>query len=343
MSGKPAGTTDAAATTTPVRQRPATDSAPPRPADEATAWTEYVAAARQLDGVRRSAATAATEQARAVRAAREELTTVRERLAPQRSRLRERGVPPMVLVPSPPELTEAARSMVGGPTAVLTALRAARGWADASDGALAARGPFRPTAWPPRLRNLLVYGPLALVVPLLQVALFVADGTGPASVVAVLLGVPMPVAAFVAGWLAVGRLFGGTDGPAAPGPDLQTAGPRTTAPRLTGRQTPRPRTTDAGVGGPGPVDDSRDGTIGSTSSAPAAGAGVPFGGTADGPVGASLTAVPAGGGPAGASDGLVPDPATGHPVDRTPRWGALVCLVPAVSTTAGLVLMMLAG
>ncbi|RGC70933.1 hypothetical protein C5N14_00330 [Micromonospora sp. MW-13] len=238
-----------AAIAAPVRQRSGADPAPPRPADATTAWTEYVAAARQLDGVRRGAATAATEQARAVRAAREELTTVRERLAPQRSRLRELGVPPMVLMPSPPELTEAARGMAGGPSAVLTALRAARGWADAADGVLAARGPLRPAAWPPRVRNLLVYGPLALVVPLLQVVLFLAAGTGPASLVALVCGVPMPAAAFVAGWLAVGRLFGGA----------------------------------------------------------------------------------------------APDPATGGRLDRTPRWGALVCLVPAVSTTAGLVLAMLAG
>ncbi|RBI97668.1 hypothetical protein DRA43_27915, partial [Micromonospora provocatoris] len=39
-----------------------------------SAWAEYVAAARALDGVRRAAATAAGEQARSVAAAREELT-----------------------------------------------------------------------------------------------------------------------------------------------------------------------------------------------------------------------------------------------------------------------------
>ncbi|MFI0795381.1 hypothetical protein ACH4OY_22290 [Micromonospora rubida] len=267
MSREPTGIADAATAATPVRQRSGADPAPPRPAHGATAWAEYVAAARQLDGVRRSAAAAATEQARAVRAAREELTTVRERLAPQRSRLRELGVPPMVLMPSPPELTEAARSMVAGPTAVLGALRAARGWADAADGVLPARSPLRPAAWPPQVRNLLVYGPLALVVPLLQVVLYLATGTGPASVAALVCGVPMPAAAFVAGWLAVGRLFDGAPGPSAAG----EAALRTSSP------------------------------------------------------------------------GTVPDPATDGRLDRTPRWGALVCLVPAVSTTAGLVLAMLAG
>ncbi|MEU9509464.1 hypothetical protein AB0D32_24655 [Micromonospora sp. NPDC048170] len=170
-------------------------------------WTEYLAAARQLDGVRRDAATAAGEQARSVQAAREELTTVRTRLASQEARLRERGVPPISLVPTPPELSEAARSMAGGPAAVLAALRAARGRADAVDAALSARGLPRLAGWPPRLRNLLVYGPLALLVPVIQVALFVATGTGATSVVALVCGLPMPAVAFVAGWICVGRLF----------------------------------------------------------------------------------------------------------------------------------------
>ncbi|MER5701075.1 hypothetical protein ABT023_03830 [Micromonospora sp. NPDC002296] len=321
MSREPTSIADAATAAAPVRQRSGADPAPPRPADGATSWTEYVAAARQLDGVRRSAATAATEQARAVRAAREELTAVRERLAPQRSRLRELGVPPMVLVPSPPELTEAARSMVGGPTAVLGTLRSARGWADAADGVLAARSPLRPAAWPPKVRNLLVYGPLALVVPLLQVVLYLATGTGPASVVALICGVPMPAAAFVTGWLAVGRLFDGPTGPAA-------AGEAT-------RRTPSPGT----PGGP-------------TESAPAVPVVAGSRRRVD-PTGVTLAAVRASGGriggggavgdPTAMTLGAVPNPTTGGRSDRTPRWGALVCLVPAVSTTAGLVLAMLAG
>ncbi|MGR6322564.1 hypothetical protein Q2K19_12770 [Micromonospora soli] len=206
------------------------------------AWADYVAAARQLDGVRRAAATAASEQARSVAAAREELTAVRERLAPQQSRLRELGVPAISLAPTPPEVTESVRSMAGGPAAVLAALRAARGWAEAADDTLAARGLPRLARWPARPRNLLVYGPLALVVPLVQVVLFLATGTGPVSILALVIGLPMPAVAFMAGWLAVGRLF-------------------------------RPRPEDR--------------------------------------------------------------------VDRTPRFGALLCLVPAVLTTAGLVLAML--
>ncbi|MFU8873864.1 hypothetical protein [Micromonospora sp. SL4-19] len=206
------------------------------------AWADYVAAARQLDGVRRAAATAASEQARSVAAAREELTAVRERLASQQSRLRELNVPAISLVPTPPEVTEAARSMAAGPAAVLACLRSARGWADAADDTLAARGLPRLARWRAVPRNLLVYGPLALVVPVVQLVLFLAAGAGPVSIVALVVGLPMPAVATMVGWLAVGRLF-------------------------------RPRPEDR--------------------------------------------------------------------VDRTPRFGALVCLIPAVLATAGIVLAML--
>ncbi|MEH0841391.1 hypothetical protein V6U81_03215 [Micromonospora sp. CPCC 205711] len=195
---------DDVTTVAPVRQRVGDEPVPPI----AAAWTDYLAAARQLDGVRRSAATAAAEQARVVEEARGELAEVHARLAPQQAQLRELGVPVISLTPTPPELTEATRTMVGGPTAVLTALRAARGWADAADGALTSGGTLRPSTWPPRLRNLLVYGPLALVVPVIQLVMLLTVGAGAATVAALLVGLPMPVVAFVAGWVGVGRLFG---------------------------------------------------------------------------------------------------------------------------------------
>lgn len=134
--------------------------------------------------------------------------------------------------------------MMAGPAAVLACLRTAGGWAEAADDTLAARGLPRLARWPSRPRNLLVYGPLALVVPLVQVVLFLATGTSPAAIAALVVGLPMPAVAFMLGWLAVGRLF-------------------------------RPRPQDR--------------------------------------------------------------------VDRTPRFGALVCLIPAVLTTAAIVLAMLAG
>ena len=87
-------------------------------------------------------------------------------------------------------------------------------------------------------------GPEQVVVPLLQLLLYAVAGPGPVTVLALLVGLPLPAVAFMLGWLAVGRVF-------------------------------RPRPTDR--------------------------------------------------------------------VDRTPRFGALVCLVPAVLTAAGLLLAMLPG
>ncbi|MEV6814222.1 hypothetical protein [Micromonospora sp. NPDC051296] len=233
-----------AATVGPGRQRAAGTPAAPTGDPVPAAWADYLAAARQLDGVRRDAATAAGEQARNVQAARDELAAVRTRLAPQEARLRELGVPPISLMPTPPELTEASRSMAGGPAAVLAALRDARRWAYAADDTLAARGLSRVAHWPSRPRNLLVYGPLGLLAPLLLVVVHLLAGTSPLTVLALVVGLPAPAVAFGLGWLAVGRLF-----------------------------PPRP----------------------------------------------------------------------GERVDRTPRFGALVCLVPAVVTTAGIVLAMLAA
>ncbi|MGC5050371.1 hypothetical protein ACLQ2S_02775 [Micromonospora sp. DT48] len=186
----------------PVRQRTGPPGDPVR-----VAWTDYLAAARQLDGVRRGAATAAGEQARAVQAAREELAGVRTRLAPQETRLRELGVPPISLTPTPPELAEAARSMSGGPAAVLTALGEARRWAVGADDVLAARGLSRIAHWPARPRNLLVYGPLGLLVPVLLVVVYLLTGTGAVTALALLVGLPAPAVAFGLGWLAVGRCF----------------------------------------------------------------------------------------------------------------------------------------
>ncbi|MBX7264830.1 hypothetical protein KIF24_01340 [Micromonospora sp. Llam7] len=224
----------------PVRQRAAGASEDPVPA----AWADYLAAARQLDGVRRGAATAASEQARTVQAAREELAAVRTRLAPQEARLRELGVPPISLVPTPPELTEAARSMAGGPAVALSALRDAGRWAHAADDTLAVRGLPRVAHWPSGPRNLLVYAPLGLIVPLLLVGVYALTGAGAVTVLALVVGLPAPAVAFGVGWLAVGRLF---------------------------------------------------------------------------------------------------PPRSGERVDRTARFGALACLVPAVVTTAGIVLAMLAA
>lgn len=174
----------------------------------ATAWVDYLAAARQLDGIRRGAATAAGEQARAVQIAREELATVRARLAGQEARLRESGVPPISLVPTPPELSAASRSMASGPATVLAALRVAAGRVDAADTALATRRMIDTAGWPVVARNLLGYAPLALLMPLVQLVLLAVTGPSPLSAAALVVGLAMPAAAFAAGWWWVGRLAG---------------------------------------------------------------------------------------------------------------------------------------
>ncbi|WBB78853.1 hypothetical protein O7606_22030 [Micromonospora sp. WMMD882] len=165
----------------------------------ATAWTEYLAAARQLDGIRRGSSLAAGEQARSVRAARDELDVVRARLVHQQSRLRELGVPAMSLVPSPPEVSASARSMTAGPAAVLAELRTARQCADTAEGILDARRAFRSAGWT-GVRDLLVCGVLALLAPVAQaivLGLVGVDGAG--GVLAALLGLPVAAVALLLG------------------------------------------------------------------------------------------------------------------------------------------------
>jgi hypothetical protein len=171
------------------------------------AWNEYVTAAQRLDAVRRGAAAAAGEQAQAARAAHEELTGVRARLAPQRAKLLAQGVPDAALHPSPAEVAGAAQAMAGGPPTVLAALRRARATADAADETEVGRRPVgargETPAW---LRNMIVYGPFAVVVLIVQVALYVTADTD-LVLYAVLCGLTMPAAAFGLGWLTIGMAF----------------------------------------------------------------------------------------------------------------------------------------
>jgi hypothetical protein len=171
-----------------------------------TAWEDYVAGARRLDAVRRGAATAAGEQAQAVRAAHDELAAVRARLAPQRAKLLDQGAPEAALQPSQADLASAAQSMAGGPAAVLTALRQARATADAADATVLGTMPTAGADTAVWLRNMIVYGPFAAVVLLVQIALYAtADRDLP--LYAVLCGLTMPAAAFGLGWLTIGVAF----------------------------------------------------------------------------------------------------------------------------------------
>ncbi|RZU50641.1 hypothetical protein EV385_2416 [Krasilnikovia cinnamomea] len=174
----------------------------------ADAWTGYLAAAQRLDAVRRAASTAAGEQAATVQAAQQELAGVRARLAPQHARLvQDLGVPEIDLAPHAADQALAAQAIAGGPGAALAALRQARVTADAADAALLGPGPATP--WRPWARNLLVYGPFAAAVLLVQIVLYLVAPSGSLPTYALLCGLSMPLLAFGLGWLTLGFVYGG--------------------------------------------------------------------------------------------------------------------------------------
>ena len=174
-------------------------------------WADYLAAAQRLDSIRRATSTAAGEQQATVTAARQELTSVRARLAPQHARMvRDFGVPDGELAPRAAELAEATRAVAGGPAASLAALRRARATADSADAALIGPGPARP--WRPWARNLLVYGPFAAAVLIVQIVLYLVAPQGSVPTYALLCGLSMPVMAFGLGWVTIGFVYGGEPG-----------------------------------------------------------------------------------------------------------------------------------
>ncbi|MEV6306280.1 hypothetical protein AB0M02_43200 [Actinoplanes sp. NPDC051861] len=175
---------------------------------ESDPWAEYLRAAQQLDQVRRAVSNAAGEHAATVAAARQELSSVRARLAPQKARLvRDFAVPENDLTPQPTDQAAAMERVTGGPAAVLAALREARVTADAADHAFigpAPAGPHRP--W---VRNLLIYGPFAAAVLIVQVLLFLVAPPGSPPTYALLCGLSMPLLAFGLGWATIGFVYGG--------------------------------------------------------------------------------------------------------------------------------------
>lgn len=171
-------------------------------------WEEYLAAAQELDTIRRAASVVAGEHASTVEAARQELISVRARLSPQRARLaRDFRVPENDLSPHPSDQAAAMERVAGGPPAVLAALREARVTADAADNAFVGPGPAG--AGRPWVRNLVVYGPFAAVVLLVQVLLFLVAPPGSPSTYLLLCGLSMPLLAFGLGWATIGFVYGG--------------------------------------------------------------------------------------------------------------------------------------
>jgi hypothetical protein len=181
-------------------------AAPPAPGP----WADYLVAAQRLDAVRRAASAAAGEQQAALTAARQELTAVRARLAPQQARMiRDFGVPEGDLAPRPAELEAATLAVAGGPAATLAALQQARRTADAADATIIGPGPGRTLR--PVARNLLIYGPFAAAVLIVQIVLYLVAPQGSVPTYALLCGLSMPVLAFGLGWMTIGFVYGGGD------------------------------------------------------------------------------------------------------------------------------------
>ncbi|MEV4346631.1 hypothetical protein AB0J83_19395 [Actinoplanes sp. NPDC049596] len=174
-------------------------------------WADYLAAAQRLDAVRRAASSVAGEQQAATAAAGQELSAVRSQLAHQEARLGgELGIPVTELRPTQADLDVAARAVAGGPAAALAALQQARRTADTADALLT--GPSASRTWRPWARNLLVYGPFAVVVLIVQIALYLVASPGSVPTYALLCGLSMPLVAFGLGWATIGFVWGGEPG-----------------------------------------------------------------------------------------------------------------------------------
>jgi hypothetical protein len=200
-------TTDAVPTrdaTVPAQAEPLSDGPAAGP------WADYLDAAQRLDAIRRAATAASNEQATTRQAAEQELVAVRARLAPQRARLmQDFGVPENDLTPQPAERAAATQTVSGGPINVLAALRQARGTADAADATMLGRGPGLMPALRPWARNLLVYGPFAAAVLIVQIVLYLVAPSGSLPTYALLCGLSMPLLAFGLGWVTIGFVYGG--------------------------------------------------------------------------------------------------------------------------------------
>ena len=181
-------------------------SGPPAPGP----WADYLAAAQRLDAARRATNAASSTAAVEQEAARHELSAVRDQLSRQAARLAQLGVPAAELRPQPADLDVATQAVLGGPAAVLTALQQAHRTADAADAMILGPAPAR--RWRPWARNLLVYGPFAAAVLIVQIALYLVAPAGSVPTYALLCGLSMPVLAFGLGWVTIGFVYGGDPG-----------------------------------------------------------------------------------------------------------------------------------
>lgn len=172
-------------------------------------WAEYAAAARRLGRLRQP-----PPAARPAAGPAGDPAHVRDRLAAQRHQLLALGVPAAAL--DPPQSEVAARRaaiQAGGAPARQSAIDRAAAEISAATATLAGQsigqsaGPWAAGGFPVWMRNLLVYGPFAVIVLLVQVALFVAAGVSAPLGYVLSCGLIMPLVAFGIGWLAVGFVF----------------------------------------------------------------------------------------------------------------------------------------
>jgi hypothetical protein len=186
-----------------------------------TPWEDYLAAAQRLDVVRRQAASMVANQTAAVKAARAELVTVRQRAAQQGARLTAiaaaEGLPPPDSAPGQAELLAASTSMAGptgappGPLAVHGALRGAQPTLGATDAILstldgAGQGLAAAGRQPNVMRNLLVYLGFALATVLVPLVTLWVSRDSVLVIPTVGCAIVLPVMGYGFAWLTVGAL-----------------------------------------------------------------------------------------------------------------------------------------
>jgi hypothetical protein len=178
------------------------------------AWEEYQSAAQRLDQVRRDAATTVAERASAQQAAQHDLAAVRQRLALQHARITDlaarAGLPAPILTPDPPVPDPS------GPVAAKALLHNATTDLDAADAAVSevdtgtfTRGPFPDLPQP--LRNIIVYGGIALLVLLVDLWLLFAPSSSLAQVAGLAFAAILPAIGYGVALLTLPLLYGKVD------------------------------------------------------------------------------------------------------------------------------------
>jgi hypothetical protein len=191
-------------------------STPSPPDPSPAAWMEYVAAAQRLDTVRRTAASVVAEHNKALQAARDKLSHVREKLAAyteqtgslDASRSRPAQFAGAQASPGPADHVDIlARLTNASPAQVTVALREAESALDAANAELSVVEDEQPANL---ARNVGVYTGYTLLITVLQVPLWLAlSGADAAAILAMPCGLTLPAIAFGLAWLTIGMVAPG--------------------------------------------------------------------------------------------------------------------------------------